>query len=92
VERPFSYNGNAYISRWIFSKLRTLEKSGKNHILKNMSIPFVNFFKNKDHKTSLEKALKLGLITQEEKLRLEADRASRRLDKFLTKSQKKRKP
>jgi len=56
-----------------------------------MSLAFLNFFKNKDTKTSLEKALQLGLITQEEKLRLEADRAGRRLDKFLSKSQKKNK-
>jgi hypothetical protein len=54
-----------------------------------MTLPFFNFFKNKDTKTSLQRALELGLITQEEKLRLEADRAGRRLDKFLTKSQKK---
>lgn len=56
-----------------------------------MTIPFFNFFKNKDTKTSLEKALKLGLISQEEKLRLEADRAGRELEKFLLKSQKKHK-
>jgi hypothetical protein len=54
-----------------------------------MTLAFLNFFKNKDTKTSLDKALQLGLITQEEKLRLEADRSARRLDKFLTKSQKK---
>ena len=57
--------------------------------LDKMTIPFFNFFKNKDYKTSLDKALRLGLITQEEKLRLEADRAGRRLDKFLSKAQKK---
>jgi len=56
-----------------------------------MTLAFLNFFKNKDTKTSLEKALQLGLITQEEKLRLEADRAGRRLDKFLSKAQKKSK-
>jgi hypothetical protein len=56
-----------------------------------MTLAFLNFFKNKDTKTSLEKALKLGLITQEEKLRLEAERAGRRLDKFIAKSQKKNK-
>lgn len=55
----------------------------------NMTLPFFNFFKNKDTKTSLQRALELGLITQEEKLRLEADRAGRRLDKFLSKAQKK---
>jgi hypothetical protein len=56
-----------------------------------MTLAFLNFFKDKDTKTSLEKALKLGLITQEEKLRLEAERAGRRLDKFIAKSQKKNK-
>lgn len=54
-----------------------------------MTLAFLNFFKKKDTKTSLQRALELGLITQEEKLRLEADRAGRRLDKFLSKAQKK---
>jgi hypothetical protein len=56
-----------------------------------MSISFFNFFKNKDTKTDLEKALKLGLITYEEKLRLEADRTARRLEKYITKRDKKKK-
>jgi hypothetical protein len=57
-----------------------------------MTLAFLNFFKNKDTRTSLEKALLLGLITQEEKLRLEADRAGRKLDRFLSNTQKKHKP
>ena len=56
-----------------------------------MTMQFFNFFKDKDKKTDLEKALKLGLITYEEKLRLEADRAGRRLDKFIAKTQRKKK-
>lgn len=56
-----------------------------------MTLAFLNFFRDKDTKTSLEKALKLGLITQEERLRLEAERAGSRLDKFIAKSQKKHK-
>lgn len=56
-----------------------------------MTMQFFNFFKDKDKKTDLEKALKLGLITYEEKLRLEADRAGRRLDKFIAKTTRKKK-
>lgn len=75
------------------AKVATMKMATTNILVAEikMSLPFLNFFKNKDHKTSLEKALQLGLITQEEKLRLEADRSARRLDKYLSKQQKKRK-
>ena len=56
-----------------------------------MTLQFFNFFKNKDRITSLDKALSLGLITQEEKLRLEASRSEKRLEKFLLKEKKKHK-
>ena len=56
-----------------------------------MTLQFFKFFQNKDRKTSLDRALSLGLITQEEKLRLEADRSGKRLEKFLLKANKKRK-
>ena len=56
-----------------------------------MTLQFFKFFQNKDRKTSLDKALSLGLITQEEKLRLEAGRSDKRLEKFLLKANKKRK-
>jgi hypothetical protein len=58
---------------------------------KKMTMQFFNFFKDKDKKTNLEKALKLGLITYEEKLRLEADRAEKKLDKYIAKTTRKKK-
>lgn len=44
-----------------------------------------NLFKKKPEKEALQKALEAGYITQEEKFRLEADRADKNLTEFLGK-------
>jgi hypothetical protein len=46
---------------------------------------------NADKKKDLEWCVQNGLITFEEKLRLEADRTTRRLEKYVAKKEKKRK-
>jgi hypothetical protein len=48
----------------------------------------VNFFK-KEKLKDLDWCIKNGLITYEEKLRLEADRSAKRLEKYVLKKQKK---
>jgi len=47
-----------------------------------------NFFKKKD-KSDLQKMVQAGLITDEEKLRIEADRADIRLKDYLAKKKRK---
>lgn len=62
--------------------------SGKVALQSNM----FKFFPNKkSKKLGLEKAKELGLITEEEMLRLKAERASEELKNHLLKSTKKRK-
>lgn len=56
-----------------------------------MTLQFFKFFQKIDKKTSLEKALSLGLISEEEKLRLDASRSEKELQKFLLKANKKHK-
>jgi hypothetical protein len=52
---------------------------------------FNPFNLEKSNKKNLDNALKQGLITYEEKLRLEAERSANRLDKFLSKKNRKKK-
>jgi hypothetical protein len=84
-------NITSVLGRGVICRTIKLDKKLLLLKIKKMTMQFFNFFKDKDAKTDLEKALKLGLITYEEKLRLEADRAGRRLDKFIAKTQRKKK-
>lgn len=55
-----------------------------------MIIPIFNFFKKKKDLAGLAEALRLGLITEEERWRLEAERADEKLKDFLDKQKKRR--
>lgn len=52
---------------------------------------FKLFKRKQEFLTDLEKCISMGLITPEEKLRLELERADTRLKDFLAKKTKKRK-
>jgi len=54
-----------------------------------MTLFFRQIFKGKTKKEGLQEALIAGLITEEEKLRLEADRADTNLKKYLGKKKDK---
>jgi hypothetical protein len=58
-----------------------------------MSLPHFNFFKRRDvlPKMDLARCVELGLITQEEKLRLEASRTENILKDYLDKKKAKNK-